>query len=94
MCQFQVDKFSLEAVSLGSLSHLVVGPRPGVWCINDKDGDHAVNVEGNDSDGTMQGATRGVTVSMSVFLTCHQCYCAGSSLAWGFNLRAVVCGIF
>ena len=40
------------------------------------------------------GATRGVTVSMSAFLACHQCYCAGSSLAYGFNLRAVVCGIF
>ena len=36
----------------------------------------------------------GVTVSMSAFLACHQCYCAGSSLAWGLNLRAVVCGIF
>ena len=40
------------------------------------------------------GATRGVTVSMSAVLACHQCYCAGSSLAWGLNLRAVVCGIF
>ena len=40
------------------------------------------------------GATRGVTVSMSAFLACHQCYCVGSSLAWGLNLRAVVCGIF
>ena len=40
------------------------------------------------------GATRGVTVSMSAFLTCHQCYCAGSSLAWGLNLGAVVYGIF
>ena len=39
-------------------------------------------------------ATRGVTVSMSAFLACHQCHCAGSSLAWGLNLRAVVCGIF
>ena len=38
--------------------------------------------------------TCGVTVSMSAFLACHQCYCAGSSLAWGLNLRAVVCGIF
>ena len=38
--------------------------------------------------------TRGVTVSMSAFLACHQCYCAGSSLAWGLNLRALVCGIF
>ena len=37
---------------------------------------------------------RGVMVSMSAFLACHQCYCAGSSLAWGLNLRAVVCGIF
>ena len=42
----------------------------------------------------LYGATRGVTVSMSAFLACHQCYCAGSSLAWGLNLRAVVCGIF
>ena len=25
-------------------------------------------------------ATRGVTVSMSAFLACHQCYCAGSRL--------------
>ena len=40
------------------------------------------------------GATRGVKVSVSAFLACHQCYCAGSSLAWGLNLRAVVCGIF
>ena len=40
------------------------------------------------------GATRGVTVSTSAFLACHQCYCAGSSLAWGLNLRALVCGIF
>ena len=28
------------------------------------------------------------TVSKSAFLTCQQCYCAGSSLAWGLNLRA------
>ena len=40
------------------------------------------------------GATCGVTVSMSAFLACHQCYCAGPSLAWGLNLRALVCGIF
>ena len=40
------------------------------------------------------GATHGVTVSMSAFLACHQCYCAGLSLAWGLNLRPVVCGIF
>ena len=39
-------------------------------------------------------STRGVTGSMSAFLACHQCYCAGSSLAWGLNLRAVVYGIF
>ena len=38
--------------------------------------------------------TRGVTVSTSAFLACHQYYCAGSSLAWGLNLRAVACGIF
>ena len=43
---------------------------------------------------TKVGATRGVTVSMSAFLACHQCYCAGSSLAWGLNLRALVCGFF
>ena len=40
------------------------------------------------------GAVRGVTVSMSAFLACHQCYCAASSLAWGLNLQALVCGIF
>ena len=39
-------------------------------------------------------ATRGVAVSTFAFLTCHQCYCAGSSLAWGLNHRAAVCGIF
>ena len=43
---------------------------------------------------TMFGMFCGVTVSMSAFLACHQCYCTGSSLAWGLNLRAVVCGIF
>ena len=41
-----------------------------------------------------RGVTCDVTVSMSAFLACHQCYCAGSSLVWGLNLRAVVCGIF
>ena len=40
------------------------------------------------------GTTHGVTVSMSAFLACHQCYCAGLSLVWGLNLRALVCGIF
>ena len=45
-------------------------------------------------DTSIHGATGGVTVSMSTFLACHQCYCAGSSLAWGLNLRAVVHGIF
>ena len=39
-------------------------------------------------------ATIGVTVSTSAFLVCHQCYCAGSSLAWGLNFRALVYGIF
>ena len=33
-----------------------------------------------------KGATRGVTVSISAFLACHQCYCAGSSLAWDLSL--------
>ena len=36
----------------------------------------------------------GVKVSTSAFPDCHQCYCAGSGLAWGLNLRALVCGIF
>ena len=40
------------------------------------------------------GATSGVTVSTSAFLACHQCCCAGFSLTWGLNLRALVCGIF
>ena len=40
-----------------------------------------------------QGLTRGVTVCTSAFLACHQCSSAGSSLAWGLNLRALVCGI-
>ena len=39
-------------------------------------------------------ATRGVTGSMSAFLACHQCCCAGLSLARGLNLWALVCGIF
>ena len=38
-------------------------------------------------------ATRGVTVCTAALLACHQCYCAGSSLAWGLNFPAVVCGI-
>ena len=42
----------------------------------------------------LRAMTHGVTVSMSAFLACHQCYCAGSSLTWDLNLRAVVCGIF
>ena len=41
----------------------------------------------------MLWATRDVTVSMSPFLACHRYYCAGSSLAWGLNLRPVVRGI-
>ena len=36
------------------------------------------------------GTTRGVTVNTSVFIACHQCCCAGLSLAWGSNLRADV----
>ena len=36
----------------------------------------------------------GVTVSTSAFIVYHQCYCAGLSLTWGFNLWALVCGIF
>ena len=45
-------------------------------------------------DQLQEGATRGVKVSMSAFLACHQYCCAGSSLAWDLNLRAAVCGIF
>ena len=37
---------------------------------------------------TLSSVPRGATVSTSVFLACHQCYCACSSLAWGLNLRA------
>ena len=43
---------------------------------------------------TCHMASRGVTVSTSAFLACHQCYCAGSSLTWGLDLRALVFGIF
>ena len=43
---------------------------------------------------TNQSQTRGVMVSMSAFLACHQCYCTGSSLTWDLNLQAVVGGIF
>ena len=50
--------------------------------------------KGGGGIGGYLGATRGVTVSMSAFLACHQCCCAGSSLVWGLNLRVVVCGIF
>ena len=41
----------------------------------------------------MLGATCGVTVSTSAFLAYHQCYCEGSSLARGLNLRDLVCGV-
>ena len=39
-------------------------------------------------------ATRGVMVSTSAFLACHQCWSAGSSFAWDLNFRALECGIF
>ena len=42
----------------------------------------------------IHGAMRGVTVSTSAYLACHQSYCVGLHLAWGFNLQALVCGIF
>ena len=32
--------------------------------------------------------------SMPAFDTCHQCYGVGSSLVWGLNFPAAVCGIF
>ena len=43
---------------------------------------------------TYNNATRGVTVSTSAFLACHQCCCAGLCLAWGLSVQALVCGIF
>ena len=42
----------------------------------------------------VQVVMHGVMVSMSAFLACHECHCAGLSLGWGLNLRASVCGIF
>ena len=39
------------------------------------------NALGQLSRAVEKTATRGVTVSTSAFLACHQCYCAGSSLA-------------
>ena len=47
----------------------------------------------NPSSSSLSLSTRGVTSSMSSFLACHQCYCAGLSVAWGLNLRPLVCGI-
>ena len=44
--------------------------------------------------GNLRTKTCGVMFSTSAFLAFHPCYCAGSSLAWGLNLRALVCGIF
>ena len=41
---------------------------------------------GTSGNSVTDGETRGVMVSTSAFLACHQCYCAGSSLAWGLNL--------
>ena len=49
--------------------------------------------EAEEKDVIKVGAMCGVVVSMSAFLACHQCYCVGSSLAWGLNLQALVCGI-
>ena len=48
----------------------------------------------HDRDFPFTGSTRGVMVSTSAFLACHQCYSAGSSLVWGLNFRALVCCIF
>ena len=40
--------------------------------------------------------THGVMVSTSAFLasTCHQCWNVGSSLIYGLNFGALVCGIY
>ena len=54
----------------------------------------AVNFVGIPSSFGHAGATCGVTVSTSAFLSCHQICCAGSSLALGVNLRAVAYVIF
>ena len=67
----------------GSLT-LEVDVLPGHWGRLSKRGDLWIQC----------WAMRGVTVSTSAFLACHQCYCAGSSLAWGMNLQPLVCGIF
>ena len=42
---------------------------------------------------TKVGATRSVTVNTSAFLPSYQCYCTSSRLAFGLNLRSLVCGI-
>ena len=40
------------------------------------------------------GAMSGITVCMSAFLACHQCYSVGSRLGWGLNSQALICDIF
>ena len=40
------------------------------------------------------GATRGIMVRTSAFRACHQWYSVRSSLAWGLDFRALVCGFF
>ena len=61
-------------------------------CNDLKSGTQIASLPGAYHDRVM--VTRGVTVSTSAFLACHQCHSAGSSLAWGLNFRALVCGIF
>ena len=50
--------------------------------------------DGKERTTDILGATHGVMISTSAFLACHQCCCVCSSLAWGLNLWALVCGIF
>ena len=68
--------------------------RGDLYFLNLKHGKSGNFCAGDSGDNDDIDATHGVTVSTSAFLACHQCYCAGSSLTWGLNLRALVCGIF
>ena len=55
------------------------------------DDDDKNSDDDNDDDIAVE---RGVMVSMSAVLVCHQCWSAGPGLGWGFNFWTSVCGIF
>ena len=56
--------------------------------------DHACSVSIAQSNGRVDGKGRVFSsAKQPVSLLMKECYCAGSSLAWGLSLRAVVCGI-